>query len=219
MKPPSGTPSPRKPAKAPSRTEIQAELAAVDALEQMRPVSEEEGVRFSKVYLQERRLNDAVLPYVGLGAPGVVPPAALKSRLMERIAREPQDPFAAASLPGFCRVKEGVSLVSTREADWTQAPLPGVEFKVVHQNKETGYTTRLLRLAAGAGYPPHKHAGTEEIFVLSGTVLINGRTLGAGDYCRSEPGTFEEGTYTPTGATALVISCDQDEVDTTGLAV
>jgi len=48
--------------------------------------------------------------------------------------------------------------------------------------------------------------------MLTGTLWVNGVLLKAGDYCRSEPGTDESGTYSDEGATAIVISSDKDEV-------
>lgn len=76
-------------------------------------------------------------------------------------------------------------------------------------------TTRLVRFAPGLRYPTHRHGGTEELFVLSGSVVVNGLVLRAGDYCRSEAGTEERGSYSDEGATAIIISSDADEIDQT----
>ena len=37
--------------------------------------------------------------------------------------------------------------------------------------------TMLVRLAPGAEYPPHRHAGVEELHLLHGEVIVDDRTL------------------------------------------
>jgi anti-sigma factor ChrR (cupin superfamily) len=71
-----------------------------------------------------------------------------------------------------------------------------------------------VRFEPGVRYPKHRHGGTEEIFLLEGKVWVNGTLLQAGDYCRSEAGTEEIGTYSETAAMAIVISSDMDEIST-----
>ena len=61
----------------------------------------------------------------------------------------------------------------------------------------------IVRIAAGATFPPHTHLGTEYTLVLAGTLVdhTNGRTLGPGD----------EMTL-PAGETPHHISSGGDEV-------
>ena len=47
----------------------------------------------------------------------------------------------------------------------------------------------LVRLAPGAEYPPHTHAGVEELHMLQGELIVDDKKLYPGDYLRSEPGT------------------------------
>ena len=90
--------------------------------------------------------------------------------------------------------------------------MPLTEYKLVAYDAERRATTSLVRFAPGMRYPPHRHGGTEEIFVLEGSVLVNGVLLKAGDYCRSEAGTDETGTISHEGAMAIVVSSDFDEI-------
>jgi anti-sigma factor ChrR (cupin superfamily) len=46
----------------------------------------------------------------------------------------------------------------------------------------------LYRMKAGCVYPGHRHDGLEELYLLSGTLLVEGLQLNAGDYCRAELG-------------------------------
>ena len=145
---------------------------------------------------------------LALSAPPVAPRASVREKLMARVAAEPR----AASPEGFFPVKPGVTGVRTATAAWSPTPIPGIEFKLLARDPERGTRTQLIRFAAGARYPRHTHGGTEEIFLIEGTVCVNGIVLQPGDYCRSEEGTEESGTYSATGGLALVVSSDRDEV-------
>ena len=187
------------------------EIAALEALEPgIGPLEGRDKVKLHPAYAEAREDFDRIVELLAYDAPPVAPPPSLKERLLARIVAEAASDRA---LPegGFV-VKEGVTAVRTSDAPWRDTPLPGLETKVIHRDPERGYTTRLLRLQPGAGYPDHRHVGTEEIFVLEGSVLVNGTLLEPGDYCRSEAGTDESGTYSEKGAVAIVVSCDADEV-------
>ena len=135
------------------------------------------------------------------------PPPELKSRLLSRLAGP-----GRARPAGHFDVRPGVSGVHSARARWIPTPLPGIEEKFLAHDDDRGFTTRLLRFAPGTRYPRHRHAGTEEIFVLEGSLTINGQLLSAGDYCRSEAGTEELDTFSDEGGMAIVISSDRDEI-------
>jgi len=148
---------------------------------------------------------------LAFAAPPADPPASVRERLLARVAEADR---AERALPaGGFYVKPGVTGVRTSEADWQATFIQGLIAKVIHRDEENGRTMRLLKIEPGARYPWHKHGGPEEIFMLTGTLWVNGVLLKPGDYCRSEPGTDESGTYSEEGATAIVISSDKDEVD------
>jgi hypothetical protein len=151
--------------------------------------------------------DDPAWEVLAYAAEPIEPPAELRRKLLDRAAG------AGHGFPeGFFRVREGVFGVHSGLARWTPTPIPGLDHKILSEDAGRGYTTRLLRFAPGTKYPSHRHAGTEEIFVLEGSLSINGLTLSAGDYCRSEPGTEENETFSETGGIAMVISCDLDEI-------
>jgi len=138
------------------------------------------------------------------------PPPELKKRILERIASE--GPARPASLPpGGRAVLPGVTAVLVADTEWIPAPLPGLDYKVLHRDDARGYTTRLLRFAPGSTYPAHRHGATEEVFIVSGSVVLNGVTLRAGDYCRSEAGTHETAAFSAEGGMAIIVSSDADE--------
>lgn len=158
----------------------------------------------------EPEIDEAVWEALALSVPGVEPRPSVRERLLARVRAE-----ANPSPPpeGFFRIRPGVTGVRTSTAAWTASPIPGIEYKRIARDPERGTQTQLVRFAPGARYPRHRHAGTEEIFLLEGTVQVNGVLLRAGDYCRSDPGTEELGTYSETGGLALIVSSERDEID------
>jgi ChrR Cupin-like domain len=76
----------------------------------------------------------------------------------------------------------GRTLQSLNEGEWE--PLSeGVEFKSMWNKR-----TRILRCKPGAKMPDHDHDDVEHLVVLSGDLIIGGRTFVAGDYIRSPKG-------------------------------
>jgi quercetin dioxygenase-like cupin family protein len=84
--------------------------------------------------------------------------------------------------------------VKTAEIEWTPLVESGVDttgifVKTLRIDPVTGRAlTFLLRFEPGANYPYHNHPAGEELFVVSGSCLIEGTTLEAGDYLYTSPG-------------------------------
>jgi DNA-directed RNA polymerase specialized sigma24 family protein len=95
------------------------------------------------------------------------------------------------------------------EPDWTQVA-PGVECKLLAADEQRERVSMLVRLAAGADYPPHTHAGVEELHLLHGELWIDDRKLHPGDYNRAEPGTRDKRVWSETGCTCVVITSPRD---------
>lgn len=148
-----------------------------------------------------------LLEAIVLSVPPVTPRPGVRLALLAKIAAAPR---GGPPPEGFFTVKPGVTGVRTSTAAWIPSPVPGIDYKLISHDAGSGMRTQLVRFSAGARYPRHRHAGTEEIFLLEGSVSVNGIVLRAGDYCRSEPGTEEVGTYSETGGLALIISSDRD---------
>ncbi len=68
----------------------------------------------------------------------------------------------------------------------------------------------LVRLAPGASYPPHVHAGIEELHLLDGELWIDARLLMPGDYNRAEAPTSDQRVYSKTGCTCVLITSTRD---------
>jgi quercetin dioxygenase-like cupin family protein len=99
-------------------------------------------------------------------------------------------------------------LVKTADMQWK--PLvergldtSGISVKALRTDPVTGRAPSfLLRFEPGAKYPYHNHPAGEELFVLSGSCIIEGAMLEAGDYLYTPPGS-KHSVHTDTGGTLL----------------
>jgi hypothetical protein len=121
------------------------------------------------------------------------PPASLQARLARRIGGETGKPPA----PRWS------------EPDWEQVA-PGIECKLLATDGARHRVSMLVRLAPGARYPAHTHAGTEELHLLDGELWIDERKLRPGDYSYSVPGTADERVWSETGCTCVLVTSTLD---------
>ncbi len=77
--------------------------------------------------------------------------------------------------------------------------------RVLSLNKRTGYATLLLDVDPGVRFPPHRHFGDEECYVLSGSVHTLGRRLNPGDFLHADSGTDHPEMWTEEGARVLLV--------------
>jgi anti-sigma factor ChrR (cupin superfamily) len=125
------------------------------------------------------------------------PSASLQGRLAQRIAEETGgDPV----LP----VERQWS-----EQEWEKVA-PGISCKLLATDTEKHVVSMLVRLAPGGEYPPHTHAGVEELHLLDGELWIDDRKLHPGDYNRGEPGTGDKRVWSETGCTCVLITSTKD---------
>ena len=68
----------------------------------------------------------------------------------------------------------------------------------------------LGRLAPGAHYPAHTHAGVEELHLLDGELWIDERKLCPGDYNNGAPGADDNRVWSETGCTCILITSTKD---------
>jgi anti-sigma factor ChrR (cupin superfamily) len=95
------------------------------------------------------------------------------------------------------------------EPEWEEAA-PGIACKLLATDVENDRVSMLVRLAPGTEYPPHIHAGVEELHLLRGELWIDDRKLHAGDYNRAEPGTRDRRVWSETGCTCVLITSPAD---------
>lgn len=126
------------------------------------------------------------------------PAASVQSRLAQRIAGE------TARQPGPPAPRWS-------EPEWHEVA-SGIECKLLATDPEKDRVSMLVRLAPGAIYPPHIHAGVEELHLLSGELWIDGRKLLPGDYNYSAPGTGDDHVWSETGCTCVLVTSSRDRL-------
>jgi anti-sigma factor ChrR (cupin superfamily) len=120
------------------------------------------------------------------------------------------------------RLSQGISDESGTEPVATPAPLPanptwekvadGLLCKVLAVDAETARVTMLVRLAPGTEYPPHRHAGVEELHLLRGELMIDDKKLQDGDFIRAEAGSVDHRVWSETGCTCVLLTSARDAI-------
>jgi anti-sigma factor ChrR (cupin superfamily) len=125
------------------------------------------------------------------------PPAALQARLAERLAAETGGPLVAPPPRQY------------REPAWEEVA-PGISVKMLAMDHERHMVSMLVRLVPGGEYPPHTHAGVEELHLLDGELWIDERKLFPGDYNLGQPGTGDKRVWSETGCTCVLVTSTRD---------
>jgi anti-sigma factor ChrR (cupin superfamily) len=95
------------------------------------------------------------------------------------------------------------------EPEWKQVA-PGIECKLLSTDAERLRVSMLVRLAPGASYPAHTHAGVEELHLLDGELWIDARKLFPGEHNYGAPGAGDERVWSETGCTCLLVTSTKD---------
>ena len=85
---------------------------------------------------------------------------------------------------------------------WRETPFAGVQIKVLLEDKETGLTTSLTRMAPGSVLPLHEHVGIEQTYVLEGRLVDEQGEVKAGEYVWRPAGSIHVASA-PEGALLL----------------
>ncbi|HTM01866.1 MAG TPA: cupin domain-containing protein [Vicinamibacterales bacterium] len=125
------------------------------------------------------------------------PPVPLADRLARRLAADTGTTPVVPPAPQW------------REPEWEQVA-PGIFCKLMATDTQRNRISMLVRLLPGVEYPPHTHAGLEELFLLDGELWINDRKLYPGDYNRAEAGTADTRVWSETGCTCVLVTSTQD---------
>src|SRR5262245_30821181 len=195
-----GTSSAPEPSPNPNRCET-AELTCAYAL-QVLPESE---IAAAEAHIAScphcqgelESLRPVVDRFVSWPTDVLRPPTSLQARLALRIAG---DTGKEPVLPPAGRWSE---------PEWEQVA-PGIECKLLATDSERNRVSMLVRLAPGARYPAHTHAGVEELHLLDGELWIDARRLSPGDYSRGAPGATDRRVWSETGCTCLLVTSTRD---------
>jgi len=127
------------------------------------------------------------------------PTRGVQARLARRIAEETGKYIAPPPTPGWS------------EPEWDQVA-PGIECKLLATDSERQRVSMLVRLAPGASYPAHTHAGVEELHLLDGELWIDERKLVSGDLNYGAPGASDDRVWSETGCTCVLVTSTDDRL-------
>jgi anti-sigma factor ChrR (cupin superfamily) len=72
--------------------------------------------------------------------------------------------------------------VDVASLPWKPTPTPGIDMKVLLQDKESGLLTALFRWEPGTELGLHEHVEIEQTYVLEGSIVDDEGEVLAGDY-------------------------------------
>jgi RNA polymerase sigma factor (sigma-70 family) len=144
---------------------------------------------------------------------------------LERVRREQERNADILSPTGFLwgaiakRIvaESGLAPVFTAPHEWMEPEwkevAPGISCQLLAHDEQRDRVSMLVRLAPGTDYPPHTHAGVEELHLLHGELFIDDRKLYPGDYNCAEPGTSDARVWSETGCTCVLITSPRDALN------
>ena len=127
----------------------------------------------------------------------LIPSESLWGRLVSRLDAGTQGGITTPAPPPW------------QDPEWADVA-PGISCKLLVADTERDLISMLVRLAPDAEYPPHSHAGIEELHLLQGELWIDDRRLYPGDYNRAEVGTADKRVWSETGCTCVLITSTLD---------
>lgn len=130
---------------------------------------------------------------VARSVPPVDPPAHVRERVL-----------AEARKPSTYTVR------ATDATGWIDTGQPGIRARVLAVDKARSLVTMLIRAEPGAVYPSHTHHGPEGCYVISGSVIVEGSVLRAGDFIHADAGSEHGELSTTEGAELLLVGAIED---------
>ncbi len=95
--------------------------------------------------------------------------------------------------------------------EWEEVA-PGISCKLLATDTERDRVSMLVRLAPGTDYPPHRHAGVEELHLLDGELMIDDKKLYPGDYIQAEADSVDHRVWSETGCTCVLVTSNKDAI-------
>jgi len=86
----------------------------------------------------------------------------------------------------------------------------GISYQLLARDAERAHVSMLVRLAPGAAYPPHTHAGVEELYLLDGELWIDDKKVRPGEYNRADAGSSDQRVWSETGCTCVLLTSTAD---------
>lgn len=132
--------------------------------------------------------------------PEKAPNPELRARIMAAI-----EPPVAADAPKVQEPPSAITFLMQNEGPWHATPYSGVQLREL-SNASAEMAIFMLNLEPGTKFPDHDHHGSEDMYLLSGDLDINGKRMGPGDFMHSDPSTKHHDMYSAGGCQAIVVT-------------
>jgi quercetin dioxygenase-like cupin family protein len=153
--------------------------------------------------LTEYQSAVTAIPY---SSPSIPMAADLKNRLFDRLELD-SPPTLPVNNP---MTPPGFFAVRSQDLNWKPHRVPGASVAILRRDEIKREIVGVFRADPGVHYPMHRHATIEEIYMLSGDLVIGDRVYSAGDYIRSEAGSVH-GPYSNGGCMFFFHTSMDDE--------
>jgi putative transcriptional regulator len=152
------------------------------------------------------------LPYDTTVLPTEATMQQVKGKLFDRLNLPMPEPITApvAQSPEPASTVVPFMALRSEALQWRPGRVPKTEVALLHVDQARRERVALFRAEADMTYPAHRHGGTEEIYMLSGDLTLNGVTYYAGDYIRSIRGSQHDAGYSAQGCMFFVRSSMDD---------
>ena len=98
----------------------------------------------------------------------------------------------------------GSVYVDASKIEWEPTKFPGVACKVLYRDSAGDAFTALFKFEPGARLPRHRHAGIEQSYVLSGSLVDAAGACMAGNFVWRQAGSVHD-AHSPDGCIVLGI--------------
>ncbi len=105
------------------------------------------------------------------------------------------------------KLSQGMEKFGADERKWRDA---GAGLSVLDLHEENGRRLQLVRITPQGRVMAHKHRGTEIMYVMRGSLVVDGARLKAGDVLVAPPDSIHRETWSAEGC-ELIIECSPDD--------
>lgn len=105
------------------------------------------------------------------------------------------------------KLSQGIEKFGVDERKWRDV---GSGLAVLDLHEEAGRRVQIARLSPGGRILAHEHSGTEVMYVVRGSLVVDGVRMKAGDVSVAPPGSIHRETWSAEGC-ELVIECSPDD--------
>ena len=103
--------------------------------------------------------------------------------------------------------------ITSTDGEWVETASPGVRMKILAIDRARDQVTMLLKGEPGARFPAHRHSGPEGCYVISGSLVVEGQVLHAGDFHHAEGDSDHREAWTDQGMEVLIVAAASDYLE------